>query len=113
MIYFEPVDLGYVPLLKHWLAKLAKIVPASGIDLINELLEHSLERGFAFFEKRKNVTSFPFHRQNALNGLQALFTQLIEFFDSQPGGLHESEPVNITSTYAVFFRLVNNKKKHF
>ena len=45
MVYFEPVDLGLTPLIRNWINSLPKDFPQIGIDLINELLDFSLEKG--------------------------------------------------------------------
>lgn len=45
MVYFEPSDLGLTPTIKNWLYSLPKDFPNSGIDLIEELLDFSLEKG--------------------------------------------------------------------
>ncbi len=49
MVYFEPVDLGLTPLIRNWINSLPKDFPQIGIDLINELLDFSLEKGRLIF----------------------------------------------------------------
>jgi dynein heavy chain len=85
MVYFEASDLEYGPNVKNWLNTLPKELPTTAFELINELFEFSLKRGFAFFEKRKNSTSFPFHRHNVLNTLFALMSGFIRFFQKNGG----------------------------
>ncbi len=113
MVYFEPVDLGLTPLIKNWINSLPKDFPLNGIDLINELLDFSLEKGrlifnyfvkkyflmikkkgFKFFEQRKNCTSFPFHKQNVLNTLFGLMSSFIEFFHKHGDGFGEESHLN-------------------
>ena len=45
MVYFEPSDLGLTPLIKNWINSLPKEFPVSGVVLINELFEFSLDKG--------------------------------------------------------------------
>lgn len=85
MVYFEPSDLGLTPILKNWYTMLPKGFPSSGVELIDELIEFSLKRGFGFIEKRKTSTSFPFHPQNVLTCLMGLTQAFIEFFDKTDG----------------------------
>jgi hypothetical protein len=47
-------------------------------------------KGFAFIEKRKNSTSFPFIKQNALNTMFSLMYSFIDFFHKH-GGFGEVE----------------------
>ena len=93
MVYFEASDLEYAPCVKNWLNTLPKDFPASGVELINELFEFTLKRGFSFFEKRKNSTSFPFHKHNVLNTLFALMTSFITFFHKNGGFGENDSPV--------------------
>ena len=50
MVYFEPSDLGLTPLLKNWFNTLPKDFPAVGIELLNELFDFSLDKGYFIFE---------------------------------------------------------------
>lgn len=45
MVYFDPSDLGLSPFIKNWCNSLPKSFPSSGVDLINELLQFSLNKG--------------------------------------------------------------------
>lgn len=45
MVYFDPSDLGLTPSIKNWFNSLPKSFPQSGIDLINEILDFSLNKG--------------------------------------------------------------------
>lgn len=90
MVYFDPVDLGLTPIIKNWFNSFPKTFPTQAIELINELLEYSLEKGFGFIEKRKGCTSFGFQRQNVLNCMFALISAFVEFFEKN-GGFGESD----------------------
>jgi hypothetical protein len=92
MVYFEASDLDYGPNLKNWLNTLPKEFPAIAFELINELVEFSLKRGFAFFEKRKTSTSFPFHKHNVLNTMFALMSGFIRFFQKNGGFGDNDQP---------------------
>lgn len=90
MVYFDPSDLGLTPFIKNWCSSLPKAFPNYAVDLIYELLEFSLPKGFSFVEKRKGCTSFPFQKQNVLNCMFAIMTQILEFFNKN-GGFTEPE----------------------
>jgi len=45
MVYFEPTDLGLSPIIKNWMNTLPKDFPKSGIELLNQLLDFSLQKG--------------------------------------------------------------------
>ncbi len=45
MVYFEPSDLGLTPLIKNWFNSLPKEFPQSAVELINDMLDFSLEKG--------------------------------------------------------------------
>lgn len=45
MVYFEPSDLGLAPIIKNWMNTLPKDFPKSGIELLNQLLDFSLQKG--------------------------------------------------------------------
>lgn len=94
MVYFDPSDLGLTPCIKNWFNSLPKNFPQSGIELINELLDYSLPKGFAFIEKRKGCTSFPFQRLNVLNCMFALISAFIEFFEKNGGFGDNGQPLN-------------------
>ena len=85
MVYFEPTDLGLTPLFKNWYSSLPKLLPASAIELIDEMFDYSLQKGFAFIEKRKGCTSFPFHQQHVINIMFAIMSAFLEFFDNTDG----------------------------
>jgi hypothetical protein len=85
MVYFEPTDLGLTPLFKNWYNSLPKSLPATAIELIEELFEFSLQKGFRFLNKRKGCTSFPFHQQHVTNLMFAIITAFIEFFEKTDG----------------------------
>jgi hypothetical protein len=85
MVYFDPSDLGLQPSIKNWFNSFPKNFPQSGVDLINELLDFSLTKGFYFIESRKGCTSFPFQRQNVLNTMFALISSFVEFFEKNGG----------------------------
>lgn len=90
MVYFDPTDLGLTPIIKNWFNSFPKSFPQPAIDLINELLDFSLGKGFDFIEKRKGCTSFPFQRQNVLNFMFAMISSFIEFFEKN-GGFGETD----------------------
>lgn len=46
MVYFDPSDLGLTPFIKNWCNSLPKTFPSFGVELINELLDFSLNKGF-------------------------------------------------------------------
>jgi hypothetical protein len=85
MVYFEPTDLGLTPLFKNWYNSMPKLLPASVVELIEELFEFSLQKGFGFIEKRKGCTSFPFHQQHVTNLMFAITSAFLEFFDKTDG----------------------------
>jgi hypothetical protein len=62
----------------------------------------SITIGFKFFEARKNITSFPFHKQNVLNMLFALMSAFIEFFNKNGEGFGEESP-NQGTHFWIFF----------
>ena len=49
MVYFEASDLEYGPNVKNWLNSVPKEFPASGLELISELVEFSFKKGQRLF----------------------------------------------------------------
>ena len=49
MVYFESSDLGVTPYLKNWFNNLPKDLPDHGVELLEELFEFSLDKGFVYF----------------------------------------------------------------
>ena len=46
MVYFEASDLEYGPNVKNWMNSFPKEFPTFGIELIGELIEFSLKKGY-------------------------------------------------------------------
>jgi hypothetical protein len=55
MVYFEPSDLGLAPIIKNWMNTLPKDFPKSGIELLNQLLDFSLQNGKPIISFSKNI----------------------------------------------------------
>lgn len=85
MVYFEAADLGLTPSIRNWLDSLPEEFPKSSAEYLNELLNFSLEKGFAFIEKRKGSTTFVTHRQNILNCMFAIISAYLDFFQDNGG----------------------------
>lgn len=45
MVYFESEDLGITPYIKNWFNTIPKDLPNHGVELLNELLDFSLDEG--------------------------------------------------------------------
>ena len=90
MVYFEPSDLGLTPCIKNWLNSLPESLPNSGVEILSDLINMSIYKGFEFIEKRKGATTFVTHRQNILNCMFGLISAYIDFFESN-GGFGENE----------------------
>ena len=51
MVYLDPVDLGYMPFLNYWYrCKLPSTLPQTAVAFLRELMEFSLDKGFAIFD---------------------------------------------------------------
>jgi hypothetical protein len=90
MIYFDQSDLGCTPYIKNWQTTLPKDLPSSCIDLFNELIELSIDKGLEFLHKNKSSLHFQLNRYNIIQSLCAIISGFVEFFHTH-GGFAEPE----------------------
>ena len=90
MVYFEPSDLGIQPYVKNWFNTLPKEIPSFGIELLNELMEFSFNKGFEFIQSRKDCTHFNMHRHSIVQTLCAILSAFCDFFQNN-GGFGDKE----------------------
>jgi hypothetical protein len=89
MVYFDPSDLGCTPYIRQWLTTLPKDFPLSCQQLLNELLDFSLEKGFKFLNDHKPSLYFQLNKYNIIQSLCAIISGFLEFFHTH-GGFNES-----------------------
>lgn len=93
MVYFEPADLDIYPYIKNWFLSLPKEVPASGIELLNELMDFSFNKGFDFIYNRKQSTHFHVHKHSIIQTLCAILKSFLDFFANN-GGFGQKDVVD-------------------
>ncbi|CAF1414036.1 unnamed protein product [Rotaria sordida] len=91
MVYLDPVDLGYKPFLNHWYrCKLPTALPQSANEFLRELMDFSLDKGFAFLNELKDPWHMPASKVNVLQTLCYLLSTFLNYLDKH-GGFGEDD----------------------
>ncbi|CAF0983043.1 unnamed protein product [Adineta steineri] len=114
MVYFDPIDLGYVPFLNYWYrCKLPAMFPESAVNFLYELMDFSLDKGyfyyyyyyflftmkklfigFAFLDSLKDPWHMPVSRINVLQTFCSLLSTFLNYLDKH-GGFGEDDQRNV------------------
>lgn len=91
MVYLDPSDLGYKPFLNYWYrCKLPTTLPTSAVDFLRELMEFSLDKGFAFLNGLKDAWHMPISKLNIIQTLCYLLSTYLDYMDKY-GGFGEED----------------------
>ncbi|XP_068088957.1 dynein axonemal heavy chain 14 isoform X3 [Hyperolius riggenbachi] len=89
MVYMDPVDLGWQPFVKTWLAQISWKLPASGVQYLNTLFSISVDEGIHFIHRHRSSLPFPVQDMVLVMNLCKILEAFIEFM-TRNGGFGES-----------------------
>ncbi|XP_014395404.1 PREDICTED: dynein heavy chain 14, axonemal [Myotis brandtii] len=81
----DPVDLGWEPYVKSWLAKTSKIMSPSGVDCLEFLIKNSVKDGLQFIEKHQKFQPFPVQNIAIITTLCRILDAFFEFMGKNGG----------------------------
>ncbi|XP_070257562.1 dynein axonemal heavy chain 14 [Myotis yumanensis] len=85
MVYMDPVDLGWEPYVKSWLAKTSKMMSPSGVDCLEFLIKNSVKDGLQFIEKHQKFQPFPVQNITIVTTLCRILDAFFEFMGKNGG----------------------------
>ncbi|KAM8945402.1 dynein axonemal heavy chain 14 [Pelodytes ibericus] len=91
MVYLDPVDLGWQPFVKTWLAQISAKLPARGVEYLESMLSRSVEEGLKFIRKHKAMLPFPVLDLVVVMNLCKILHVFIDFM-SINGGFGQAVP---------------------
>lgn len=86
----DPVDLGWEPYVKSWLAKTSKIMSPSGVDCLELLINISVKDGLQFIKKHQKFLPFPVQDITIVTTLCRILDAFFEFMGKN-GGFGQGE----------------------
>ncbi|CAF5222317.1 unnamed protein product, partial [Rotaria magnacalcarata] len=91
MVYLDPSDLGYKPFLNYWYrCRLPITFPKNAIEFLRELMDFSIDKGFAFLSTLKDPWHIPVSKINVLQTLCYLLSTFLDYLDKH-GGFGEED----------------------
>ncbi|EPQ07948.1 Dynein heavy chain 6, axonemal [Myotis brandtii] len=102
----DPVDLGWEPYVKSWLAKTSKIMSPSGVDCLEFLIKNSVKDGLQFIEKHQKFQPFPVQNIAIITTLCRILDAFFEFMGKNGGfGQCMTLPTGESSVFGYFVDL--------
>ncbi|XP_059839458.1 dynein axonemal heavy chain 6-like [Hypanus sabinus] len=85
MVYMDPVDLGWQPYVRTWLAKLPEQLPQGGRECLQTLFDKSMSAGLRFVRKWQQLCQFNVPDLGIVMTLCRILQALLDFL-SRNGG---------------------------
>ncbi|XP_072106568.1 dynein axonemal heavy chain 6-like, partial [Mobula birostris] len=85
MVYMDPVDLGWQPYVRTWLAKLPEQLPQGGRECLQTLFDKSMSAGLRFVRKWRQLCQFNVPELGIVMTLCRILQALLDFL-SRNGG---------------------------
>ncbi|CAF3746445.1 unnamed protein product [Rotaria socialis] len=129
MVYLDPSDLGYKPFLNYWYrCRLPITFPKHAIEFLRELMDFSIDKGFAFLSTLKDPWHIPVSKINVLQTLCYLLSTFLDYLDKHGGFGDEDQRLaqtpgsdppaastskNYTPNDALVIYVINEKKQYY
>ncbi|KAK3092231.1 hypothetical protein FSP39_000084 [Pinctada imbricata] len=85
MVYMDPIDLGWRPFVKTWLQRLPRDMPESGKRHLQQLFEHSIEKGMKFSRKHHRFQTINLPEMSHVTSLCHILTAFFDFMAKHGG----------------------------
>ncbi|KYO43526.1 hypothetical protein Y1Q_0013563 [Alligator mississippiensis] len=91
MVFVDPTNLGWEPYVKTWLLKISRIIPQSGVKVLESLFEISMEKGLNFLDRHKKMQPFPVQQMGLVMNLCRILGAFIDIMRKNGGFGHSVE----------------------
>ncbi|XP_078256078.1 dynein axonemal heavy chain 6-like [Rhinoraja longicauda] len=85
MVYMDPLDLGWRPYVKTWLAHLPNKLPRSGKEFLQVLFNNSMSEGLQFVRKWGKMCQFAIPELGIVMTLCRILQALLDFLNRNGG----------------------------
>uniref|UniRef100_A0A7M4E560 Dynein axonemal heavy chain 14 n=1 Tax=Crocodylus porosus TaxID=8502 RepID=A0A7M4E560_CROPO len=85
MVFVDPTNLGWKPYVKTWLLKISRIIPQSGVKVLESLFEISMEKGLNFLDRHKKMQPFPVQQMGLVMNLCRILGAFIDIMSKNGG----------------------------
>ncbi|XP_069117336.1 dynein axonemal heavy chain 6-like isoform X3 [Argopecten irradians] len=97
MVYMDPVDLGWKPFVKTWLSRLPREMPESGKRYLQDMFDHTIEKGLRFARKYIRFQSIPAPEMCLVSCLCHILSAFLDFM-AKNGGFGAPDKRNVPSS---------------
>ena len=81
----DPVDLGWRPYVRTWIARLPRDIPESAKQHLFLLFEHSIDRGMEFRQQNKKSLMLPMPELSIVTCLCNIMSAFFDFMSKHGG----------------------------
>ncbi|EDV29505.1 uncharacterized protein TRIADDRAFT_51924 [Trichoplax adhaerens] len=98
MVYMDPKELGWRPYVRHWIGTVPKALPDMASDLILQLFDASVDRGFAFLDIYSKYQYLKVPLLSVISTLCSIIQIFLVYLDTHGGFGHRSSSAEDEAT---------------